>query len=81
MNTHRSTAMLWAILFLRDHNYSADPVVLMLFVDAWLDHCKDNLDNEGAIQCGINAARECAVPALKATITSGAWLEPEDLRE
>ncbi len=80
MNTHRSTALLWAILYLRDRNLSADPMILMSFVDSWLSVVKPTTENT-AKGCGINAARECGCPTLKATITDGAWLEPEDLRE
>ena len=81
MNTHRSTALLWAILYLRDHRYSADPVILMLFVDAWLESCGKGITEALAMECGISAARECACPCMKATITEGEWLNPEDLRE
>ncbi len=80
MNTHRSTALLWAILYLRDRNLSADPMILLSFVDSWIMNVKPINDQE-AKGCGVNAARECGCPVLKATLTDGAWLEPEDLRE
>ncbi len=78
---YRSTALLYAVLFLRDHNFSADPVILRMFVDAWLASCGENMDQELAKHCGIHAAKECACPMLKGTITKGEWLNPEDLRD
>ncbi len=75
---YHSTALLYAVLFLRDHDYSADPVILRMFVDAWFDSC-DMMNEDIAKECGIHAARECACPMLKGTITQGAWINPEDL--
>ncbi len=81
MNTHRSTALLWAILYLRDHGYSANAMILLSFVDSWLVSCAPFMTEALAMECGINAARECACKPTSQVITDGAWIEPEDLRD
>ncbi len=85
MNTHRSTALLWAILYLRDHGYSANAMILLSFVDSHLDYWSKafvgGMTEALAMDCGISAARECACKPTSQVITDGAWIEPEDLRE
>lgn len=81
-HNYRAIALLYAIMFLRDHNYSADPFILLMFVDSWLGSCcDDDIDDEIAMHCGVNAARECACPVATHIATDGEWLGPEDLRD
>ena len=77
MNTHRSTAMLYAVLFLRDHKLHANPKLLIAFCDQWLASC-ESMSYEIAQECGIHAARECAMPCWSPGMD---LIEPEDLRD
>lgn len=81
MKTPLATALLAACQWLKRHpDLKANPDMLLEFVSAWIVTAGP-LSEKEARQCGIYAVKECACPRLKATITEGAWLEPEDLRD
>lgn len=75
----RQTALLWAVLFLRDRKLRADPKLLIGFVDDWIKAFAMHgyeMPYETARDCGISAARECAMPCWSPGVT---LIEPTDL--
>lgn len=82
--TPLNCALMAACLWLKRHpNLKADPEILLEFVSAWIvvASTEGKLSEAESRECGIHAVKECACPRLTATITDGAWLDPEDLRD